>query len=135
MCLKFPLSPYTMLWTHNIVWRNFCSLFLNIVKKGKRRETQNCPNSSFSHSFCHWLPGKSTKFPVCYFTVAHFKSNWKHAFNNYVTIIPVSIFFRTQISSSNTWANKATSLFFRFYQVKPNYEYHKKDSPRPVIVH
>ena len=48
MCLKFPLSPYIMLRTNNIAWCNFCSLFLNIVKRGKGRETQNCPNRSFS---------------------------------------------------------------------------------------
>ena len=55
MCLKFPLSPYTMLRTHNIAWRKLRSLFLNIVKRGKGRETQKCPNCSFSHNFCHWL--------------------------------------------------------------------------------
>ena len=38
---KNPLSPpYTMLPTHNITWRKFCSLFLNIVKGG-RGEKQN----------------------------------------------------------------------------------------------
>ena len=30
--------------------RKFCSLFLNIVKREKGRETPNCPNSSFSHN-------------------------------------------------------------------------------------
>ena len=53
--------PYTMLKTDNIAWRNFCSMFLNIVKKGKEEETQNCPNSSFSHNFCHWLSEKMWK--------------------------------------------------------------------------
>ena len=47
MCLKFPLSSYTMLPTHNIAWRKFYSLFLKIVKREERKETQNCPNSSF----------------------------------------------------------------------------------------
>ena len=41
VCLKFPLSPHTMLWTHNIAWRNFCSLSLNIVKRVKETETKN----------------------------------------------------------------------------------------------
>ena len=54
MCLKSPLSPYTMLRNHNIAWRNFCSLFLNIVKRRKGVET----TSSFSHNFCHWLSEK-----------------------------------------------------------------------------
>ena len=40
-CLKFPLSPNTMLQIHNIAWRKFYSLFLNVVKWGKGRETQN----------------------------------------------------------------------------------------------
>ena len=39
--LKFPLYPYTMLQTDNIAWCKFCSLFLNIVKRGKGRETQD----------------------------------------------------------------------------------------------
>ena len=55
MPLKFPLSPYTMLRTHNIAWRKLRSLFLNTVKRWKGAETQKCPNSSFSHNFCHWL--------------------------------------------------------------------------------
>ena len=41
--------------THNIVWRKFSSLFRNIVKRGKGVETWNCPVSSFSLNFCHWL--------------------------------------------------------------------------------
>ena len=56
-----PLSPYTMLQTHNIAWRKFSSLFLNIVKKGKREETRNYPNGSFSLIFvtdCMKKPGK-----------------------------------------------------------------------------
>ena len=40
-----------MLQNHNITSRKFCSLFLNIVKRGKGIETRNCPNSSFSHNF------------------------------------------------------------------------------------
>ena len=48
-------SPYTMLRTHNIAWCKFYLLFLNIVKRGKGRETQNRLGSSFSHTFCHWL--------------------------------------------------------------------------------
>ena len=53
--LIFSLFPYTILRAYNIAWRKFCSLFLNIVKRRKERETQKCPNSSFSQSFCHWL--------------------------------------------------------------------------------
>ena len=49
---KFPLSPYTMLWTNDIAWRKFCSLFLNIVQSGKGAERQNCTDSSFCHNFC-----------------------------------------------------------------------------------
>ena len=32
MCLKLALSPYTI---SNIAWRQFCSLFLNIVNRGR----------------------------------------------------------------------------------------------------
>ena len=35
LCLKFPLSAYTMLLTHNILWGKFCWLFLNTVKRVK----------------------------------------------------------------------------------------------------
>ena len=59
--LKFPLSRYTMLQTHNIAWGSVYSLFLSNVKRGKGVETQNCPNSSFSHDFCHWLSEKISK--------------------------------------------------------------------------
>ena len=62
VCLKFALSPYTMLRTNNIDWRKLYSLFLNIVKGRKGRKTQYCPNSCFSHNFCHWLSEKSAKF-------------------------------------------------------------------------
>ena len=111
MCLKFPLSPYTMLRIDNIAWRKFCSLLLNIVKRGKGRETQNCPNSSFSYNFCHWLSEKSAKFEVRYFKVSHFESNWRHAFTHYVTTIQVLINFGRQTSSLITWASEAK--FFR----------------------
>ena len=59
---KFSLSPYTVLQTDKIAWRKFCSLFLNIIKSGKGRETQNSANSGFSHNFCHWLSERSAKF-------------------------------------------------------------------------
>ena len=36
-----------MLRTNNIAWRKFYSTFLNIVKRGKGRETQNCLNISY----------------------------------------------------------------------------------------
>ena len=36
-----------MLRTHNIAGRKLRSLFLNIVKRGKRRETENCPIAVF----------------------------------------------------------------------------------------
>ena len=55
------VSPCTMLQNHNIAWRNFNSLFLNIIKRGEGVETENCPNSSFSHNFCHWLSKKNWK--------------------------------------------------------------------------
>ena len=42
-------------------WHKFCLLFLNIVKMGKEVEAWNCPNSSFSHNFCHWLSEKIQK--------------------------------------------------------------------------
>ena len=39
----------------NIAWCRFCSLFFKIIRRRKGLETQNCPSSSFSHNFCHWL--------------------------------------------------------------------------------
>ena len=72
-CLKFPVSPYTMLLNHNIAWRKFSSLFLNIVKREKGIETQNCPNSSSSNNFCHWLSEKiwKIKASILQFLVLH----------------------------------------------------------------
>ena len=67
MCLKFPLSTYTMLRSHNIAWRNFCSLFLNIVKRGKGVETQNCLNSSFSCNFVTDCLKKYEKLSVVFY--------------------------------------------------------------------
>ena len=111
MRLKFPFTLYKMLQTHNIAWRKLRPLFLNIVKRGKGRQTQNCPNSSCSHNFCHWLSEKSAKFEVRYFKVSHFESNWRHAFTHYVTTIQVLINFGRQTSSLITWASEAK--FFR----------------------
>ena len=50
-----------MLPTHNIAWSKVFSLFLDIVKKGKKVEKQNCPDSSFSHNFRYWLSAKILK--------------------------------------------------------------------------
>ena len=55
MCLKFPFSHYTILPTPNTAWHKFCSVFLNIVKRGKGVETHNSPNSSFADNFFPWL--------------------------------------------------------------------------------
>ena len=79
--LKIPLPPYTMFGTHNMAWRKSCSLFLNIVKQGKRVETQNCSNSIFSHIFCHWLSEKiwkniSVVFYSCFFLIIWKASNY-----------------------------------------------------------
>ena len=38
---NFPLSLFTILQTQNIAWHKFCSLSLNIVKRGKSGEKQN----------------------------------------------------------------------------------------------
>ena len=110
MRLKFPLSPYRMLLTHNIAWRKLRSLLLNIAKRRKAWETQNCPNSSFSDNFCHWLSEKSVKCAVQYFKVVHFDSNWRHAFTHYVTIISVLINIGSQTRSLITWASQ-TKIF------------------------
>ena len=72
---KISSLPYRMLRTHNIAWRKLRSLFLNIVKTRKGRETQYCANSTFSHKFFHSLSEKCAKFEVQYFRVAHFESN------------------------------------------------------------
>ena len=54
-----------MLRTDNIAWRKFFSLFVNIVKRVKEGETQNCTNTGFSLNFSHWLSEKSSKFFKC----------------------------------------------------------------------
>ena len=94
-----------MLGTHNIAWRKFCSLFPNIVKSGKGVETKNCPNSSFSHNFYHWLSKKIWKIEVKYFTVGCFESLWWQVINHYVTMIQVLKIFGGQTSSWNFWVN------------------------------
>ena len=124
-----------MLRTDNIAWRKFCSLFVNIVKKGKGRDTQNCPNTGFSHNFCHWLSEKSSKFWVWYFSVAHFRSNWRDVSTHYATIIKVLIIFKTQTSSLNTWVSDTKSLFFRFFSSKTKFQHWKQDCTRCTIVH
>ena len=114
MRLKFPLPSYTLLRAHNIARRKLCLLFLNIVKMGKWRETQNCPNSGFFYNFCHWLSEKSIQFKVWYFRVAHFESNWRYAFTHYVTIIQALIDFGSQTSSFITWEREAKFLRSKF---------------------
>ena len=80
-------SPYTMLRTHNIAWGKFYLFFINTVKRGKGRETQNRLDRTFTHNCCQWLSEESVKFWVRYFTVSHFKSNRRHAFNRYVSFV------------------------------------------------
>ena len=123
MHLEFPLTHYTILQTHNIAWRKFHSLFLNIVKKGKGAETQNCPNNSVSHNFCHWLSEKSAKFDVQYFRVAQFESNWRHAFTHYVTIMSALIYFASETNSLISWESEAKlfrSKICKFFLVDRN---------------
>ena len=114
MCLKFPLSPYTMLRTHNIAWRKLRSLLLNIAKKEKETETRNCPNSSVSDYFCQWLSEKFEKLEVWYFRIVHFESNWTLGFTDYVTIISVLINIGSQTSSLITWASEAKNFRSKF---------------------
>ena len=57
-----------MLWTHKIAWRNLCSLFLNIVKKGKGLETSNCPNNSFPIMFVADCLKKSEKLSAVFYS-------------------------------------------------------------------
>ena len=123
---------YTMFQTHNIAWRKFRSLFLNIVKRRKGLETRNCPNTSFSHNFCHWLFEIIWKvlsviiycwsfwitFKACTYLSRHFD-------------ISLNIFW-AQKGSLNIRVSKAKSLIFRFLQVKPIMSITKKiplDSP------
>ena len=80
-------SPYTIFRTHNIPWGNFYLLLFNIVNREKWRETQKCLVSTFPQNCCQWLSEKSLKCCVRYFTVPHIKSNWRHAFNHYVSFI------------------------------------------------
>ena len=89
-------------------------MFLNNVMRGKRRERQNCLNSSFFHNFCHWLSEKSAKFEVRYFRGAHFEPNWRHAFTHYVTIIWALISLGGQTSSLITWAIEAKIFRSKF---------------------
>ena len=80
-------SPYTIFRTYNIAWDNFYLLFFNIFKRGKGREKQNRLASTFPHNCCQWLSEKSVKCWVRYFTVSHIKSNWRQAFNHYVSFV------------------------------------------------
>ena len=117
MHLEFPLTHYTILQTHNIAWRKFRSLFLNIVKKGKGAETQNCPNNSVSHNFCHWLSEKSAKFDVQYFRVAQFESNWRHAFTHYVTIMSALIYFASETKVRRNCLDQKFVSFFWWIEI------------------
>ena len=98
-----------MLTTDKIAWLNFCSLFLNIVERGKGVETQNCPNCSFSHNFCQWLFEKIWKIFVWYITVAHFESLRMDTVTHYVTLIQFLTIFEAQTSSLNIWVSKGKS--------------------------
>ena len=80
-------SPCTILRTHNIPWGKFYWLFFNTVKRGKGRETQNRLDRTFTHNCCQWLSEESVKFWVRYFTVSHFKSNWRHLLTHYVSFV------------------------------------------------
>ena len=61
---------------------------------------------------------KNCKILSKVFTVAHFKSNWRHPFTHYVTFMSVLIIFGTQTSSLNTWISEVKSWFFRFFSKK-----------------
>ena len=119
-----------MLQTHNIAWRKFCSLFLNIVKKGTDGETKNCPNSSFSHNFCHWL---SEKFWKILSVAFHCWSFW---ITLKVSDYPLHHYY---ISRNNFWSpNKQLKYLGKWgniFQVKPNYKHYKEHSNRRVIGH
>ena len=80
------VSPCTMLQNHNIAWRNFSSLFLNIIKRGEGVETENCPNTVFLIIFVTDCLKKIEKLNAV-FPVAHFTSNWRYAITHYVTIL------------------------------------------------
>ena len=118
MCLKFPLSSYTMLRTHRIAWLKFCSLFLNIVKRGKGVETKNCLNNIFSHHFCHWLSEKvlKDKCDILEMLVV-----------NQIERIQLSItwlwykssqFLEFKTTTLNFWITEAKHLFFRSFPGK-----------------
>ena len=103
-----------MLGTHNIALRKLRSLFLNIGKRRKGRETQNCPNRSFSYNFCHWFSEKYSKFETRYFRIFLFESNWRHAFTHYVSIISVLINLESQRCSLMTLSSEAKNFGWKF---------------------
>ena len=70
--LKFPLSYHGMLQTHNIAWRNFCLLFLNIIKSGKRAETENCAIAVFSIIFVIDCLKKSEKLILVFYSCSFY---------------------------------------------------------------
>ena len=69
VCLKFPLSPYTMLRTDNIAWRKFCPI--------QCCEPITLLDASFTHCFSTLLRGgrgekhkivQITVFPIIFVT-------------------------------------------------------------------
>ena len=86
--IKKPLSPYTMLQTHNIAWRKFFLLFLNIFKRRKGEETRcfpssNCPFifvtdcwrnlknlSAVFYSWSFWITLEVCKYPLCQYDIS-----------------------------------------------------------------
>ena len=55
-----PLSPYTMLWNHNIAWHKFRSFFLNVVKGRRGKKQKIVQIAVFPIIFvtdCSWDPG------------------------------------------------------------------------------
>ena len=74
-CVKNALST-------PIQWHNFCSCFLNIVMRRNGEETQNYPNISFSHNFCHWFFQKTWKILSVVFSRWPFWINLKTCINH-----------------------------------------------------
>ena len=129
-----------MLRTHNTAWCNiawckFCSLSLNIIKGGMGGETGNCPNSSFSQNFCHWLSEKIWKISNVVFYSWLFWITLKacsYPLRHYC--ISLNNFW-SQASSLNIWVSEENLYLSDLFQIKLNYEHSKDDSTRSVNVH
>ena len=96
--------------------------------EGKGVETQNCPKSSFSHNFCHWLPEKVWKIKRAILQLL--------VLNQIGDILwSITTLLGTQTSSLVSGLVRQNLYFSDLYQVKPNYEHFKEGSTIDSSLH